>query len=178
MSEVRSNSKSVLADGAYAYAAAAADVITECPTISNQDFSIDRDVPLYQIVFQGTKANSVYSINLALDSQTQFLKAMETGSGLAFTLVANYNNELRKQYMRGLNRSLYSDNKDMISSYVAQSKDYLTKVAGATIKKHVLLNDDVVKTVFSNGVTVIVNYGDKDYNSELGTVKALSFITK
>ncbi len=177
--DVQSNSKTVMLDGAFAYAAAAADIITGCPTASDKNNSFDLDVPLYQIIFQGYKSNSASPINTAVNRRVQFLKAMETGSGLSFTLMANYTNDLRKQHMRGLNASLYEDNKDYIKDCVDESKAYLASVAGETISNHEYITNDVTKTVFSNGVTVYVNYGDKAYSiEEVGNVKANSFLVK
>ena len=179
INDTKGNSKSVLIDGALSYAAASADIIAGCPTASEQMQIFDLEVPLYQMVFQGTKSNSVAPINLSINQRQQFLKAIETGSGLSFTLMANYNNELRKQYMEGLNASLYIDNKATIESYVSEAKDYLNSVAGSTIKSHTYLADKVTRTVFDNGVSVIVNFGEKDYVSEeYGTVKAENFVTK
>lgn len=178
IAQVQKNSKSVLLDGAFAYGAVAADIITGCPTYSDQNNSFDEEVPLYQIVFQGYRANSVSSINTAVNRREQFLKAIETGSGLNFTLMANYYSELRKQYDRGLNSALYGDNKTFIQSCIQESKSYLSKVAGATIADHQRLSENVVKTTFSNGVSVYVNYGDTDYKSDAGIVKANGFITK
>lgn len=173
------NSKSVLIDGAFSYAAAAADIITNCPTTSERKLAFDKDVPLYQIVFQGTKANSVSAINMATNQRAQFLKAIETGSGLSFTLMANYNNELRKRYERGLNTSVYSDNKEKIEGFVNEAKDFLNSVAGSAIKSHEYIAEDVTVTTFENGSKVVVNHGDKNFNNETyGTVKAQSFVTK
>lgn len=179
INDVRSNSKTVMLDGAFAYAAAAADIITGCPTASDRNNSFDLEVPLYQIVFQGYKSNSVSPINTATERRTQFLKAIETGSGLSFKLMANYTNDLRKQHERGLNASLYEDNKDYIKACVDESKAYLASVAGETIKNHQYIAKNVTKTVFSNGVTVYVNYGDKNYKiEEVGNVKANDFLVK
>ncbi len=178
INNTKQSKKTVLIDGAMSFAAAAADIITSCPTDSQEELIFDENVPLYQIVFQGTKSNSVSPINLAINERKQFLKAMETGSGLSFTLIGNYNNELRKQYMRGLNKSVYADNKELIKTYVNESKDYLKKVSGASITAHKNITADVTKTVFDNGVTVYVNYGSRDYVSDIGTVKAQSFLSK
>ena len=93
---VKKNSKTVLMDGAYSYAAVSADVISNVPTASNRDDAIDLDIPLYQIVFQGYRSNSVGAINTATNQRVQFLKAIETGSGLSFELINNYYQELRK----------------------------------------------------------------------------------
>ena len=176
--EVKKNNKTILMDGAYPYAAVGADIITNIPTVSNQNDGFDLDVPLYQIVFQGYRANSVGSINTATNKRTQFLRAIETGSGLSFSLMANYYQELRKQNMRGLHAALYEDNKDLIEEYVNESKNYLTSVAGATISDHAHITKDVTKTVFDNGVTVFVNYGDTDYKIGNTVVKAQNFLAK
>ena len=176
--DVKKNNKTILMDGAYPYAAVGADIITNIPTVSNQDDGFDLDVPLYQIVFQGYRANSVGSINTATNKRTQFLKAIETGSGLSFDLMANYYQELRKQNMRGLHAALYEDNKNLIEEYVNESKNYLTSVAGATITNHTYVTKDVTKTVFDNGVTVFVNYGDTDYKVGKTLVKAQNFLAK
>jgi hypothetical protein len=93
--------------------------------------------------------------------------------------MANYTNDLRKQHMRGLNASLYEDNKDYIKACVDESKTYLASVAGETISAHEYITDKVTKTVFSNGVTVYVNYGNTNYNiEEVGNIKANGFLVK
>lgn len=175
---IQKNSKTVLMDGAFSYAAVAADIISNIPTASNKNNVFDLEVPLYQIVFQGYRANSVSAINTATNARTQFLKAIETGSGLSFELINNYYQELRKQNMRGLHAALYSDNVKLIKEYVNEGKTFLTSVAGATIVNHQYLTKDVVKTEFDNGVTVYVNFGDTDYASDIGTVKAKGFLNK
>ncbi len=171
--------KTVMVDGAFDYAAAAADLLVACPTSSEKRFAFDKDIPLYQIVFQGLKANTTSSINGAGNQRKQFLKAIETGSGLYFTVIANYSTELRKQIERGLGTALYEDNKEQIKAYVNEAKDFLTSVSGASIKSHEYIADEVTVTTFDNGVTVVVNHGEKTFTSEsYGTVKAESFITK
>ena len=85
-----------------------------------------------------------------------------------------------------LTASVYSDFqfcvydiwKDRISEMYNSSKDYLASVKDAEITEHVYLRENLVKTVFSNGVTVYVNYSDSDVNAEGVTVPAGGFITK
>ena len=177
--DISAKSKTVMIDGAFSYAAAATDIIAGAPANSSMFLSFDKEVPLYQIVFQGTKSISIGAINMAVNHRKQFLKAIETGSGLSFTVMANYNNKLRTQYMRGLNAAVYSDVKPEIEQYVSEAKDFLNKVAGSAIKHHTYIATDVTQTVFENGTSVVVNYGEKDFESaDYGTVKALSFVTK
>lgn len=177
--DISAKSKTVMLDGAFSYAAAAADIVTGSPANSAKFLSFDEEVPLYQIVFQGTKAISTSAINMAVNHRKQFLKAIETGSGLSFTVLANYNNDLRKQYMRGLNTAVYSDVKAEIEQYVSESKDFLNKVAGSAIKSHSYIAKDVTRTVFENGVSVVVNYSEQDFvSTDYGTVKALGFVAR
>ena len=178
VSSVKSNSKTVMMDGAFAYAAVNADIILGTPTSSDRQNAIDMDIPLYSLVFQGYKSNSVNAINTATNKRTQFLKAIETGSGLSFDLMANHYGELRKEKKHALYSCLYEDNKELISEYVAEGKDYLTSVAGATIKNHSYITKTVTKTEFDNGVVVYVNYGDTDYTTDIGVVKAQDFLSK
>lgn len=176
--DIQKNSKTVLMDGAFAYAAVAADIITNAPTASTKTNALDVEVPLYQIVFQGYRSNSTGAINTATNKRNQFLKSIETGSGISFELIGNYYQDLRKQNMTGLHAALYSDNVKLIEEYVNEGKTFLTSVAGATIVSHQYLTKDVVKTVFDNGVSVYVNFGDTDYASDIGTVKAQGFLSK
>lgn len=175
----KNSSKTVLMDGAFAYSAVAADIITNAPTSSLKANAFDVDVPLYQIVFQGYRANSVAAINIAVNKRTQFLKAIETGSGLSFDLVNNYSEELRKQTIMGLQATYYADNVKLIEQYVNEGKSFLASVAGAKIANHSYLSNNVTQTTFDNGVTVYVNYGDTDFTvSEGVVVKAQGFLNK
>lgn len=169
-------SKTVLMDGAFSYAAVGADVIANVPTSSNRNNAFDLELPLYQIVFQGYRANSVGAINLAANHRTQFLKAIETGSGLSFNLISNYYQELRKQRMRGLHAAYYQDNIALIEQCVNEGKAFLTAVAGEQITNHQYLTGNVTRTVFENGRSVYVNYGDADYKIGDKVVAAQSFL--
>ena len=168
----------ILLNSAYSYAATEADVLTGCPINSNNDRSIDVDVPLYQIVFQGYKENYITPINYASDRRLAFLKAIESGSGISYILINDYDIELRKQYENIFGASVYSDNKEVIKNYIDEAKDFLVSVASAEIKNHTILSDNVTKTVFEGGKTVYVNMSDKAVTTEVGVIAANDFLVK
>lgn len=149
--------------------------MTGCPISSNQDRSIDVDVPLYQIVFQGYKENYVTPINYVANRRTGFLKAIETGSGLSFILMNNYDIELRKQYDDLFGASLYSDNKSAIAEYIEEGGDFLKSVASAEITNHQIIAENVTRTDFSNGKAVYVNTSDTAVTTDIGSIAAMSF---
>lgn len=175
---VQAKNNKVLVDSPFSYAAIAADVLTGCPINSNNDKAFDIDVPLYQIVFQGFKENYIQPINYAADRRVAFLKAIESGSGISFILMNNYDIELRKQYENIFGSSLYSDNKGYIKAYLEEGGAFLQSVASAKIKNHTMLAENVTKTEFDNGKTVIVNFSSNAVAVEDVTVPALDFIVK
>ena len=178
ISEVQAKNNKVLVDSPFSYAATQADVLTGCPINSNNDRAFDVDVPLYQIVFQGFKENYIQPINYAADRRIAFLKAIESGSGISFILMNNYDIELRKQYDNIFGSSLYSDNKGYIKEYLAEGGDFLESVASAKIKSHTILAENVTKTEFDNGKVVYVNFSTKSATVEGVTVPAQDFIVK
>ena len=175
---VTDKDKTVLVDGAYDYAACAADVLTGCPVTSNRDWVFDADVPLYQIVFQGYKENYAAAINTAANPKEIFLKAVSTGSGLSFTLIHDYDIELVKENQYRYGSCVYEDNIGSIETYVSQCKDFLASVADKQITSHAILDGGVTKTVFEGGKTVYVNYGDKSVTAEGVTVPAQNFVVR
>ncbi len=174
--ELKAENK-LLLNEANEYAAVTADVILDVPTGSNMDVSIDKDIPFYQIVFKGYVEFANNSINLALNDRTQFLKAIETGTGLSFMLTAEYSADTTLVGETVFYATLFEDNKETIASLLDESKEYLESVKSAKITSHQNINADVTKTVFSNGVSVLVNYGDKAADVEGVQVPANGFKT-
>ncbi len=175
---VKAKNNKVLVDNPFSYAAVSADVLTGCPINSNNDRAFDIDVPLYQIVFQGFKENYVQPINYASNRRAAFLKAIESGSGLSFILMNDYDIELRKQDANIFASSVYSDNKGYIKAYLDEGAEFLTSVASAKIKNHTLLADNVSKTEFDNGKVVYVNFTDKEVTVEEVVIPAQDFVVK
>ena len=176
--DIKKNSKTVLMDGAFSYAAVAADVITNVPTSSAKLNSFDLEIPLYQMVFQGYRSNCVVAINIANNQRTQFLKAIETGSGLSFELINNYDREIRKQTILGLNAAYYQDNVKLITDCVNEAESFLKSVSDKAIVEHRYVSNNVARTTFENGVVVYVNYNDTDKKVGKEIIKAQSFLVK
>lgn len=159
------------------YAASVSDVLTDCPISSSEyDFST-YSVPFYQMVFKGYKPMSSVSLNLTSDANEALLTCIESGMSPSYTVVANYENELRTSYHSFIYGSVYENQKEALIDTAKQASEYFGSIKGAEIIEYTVVNDDVRITEFSNGVFVVVNYGDTEYNSEYGVVKAQSYIT-
>ena len=143
---------------------------------SDSGFStIDVQVPFYRMVFKGITSISSESVNISSNPRTELLRAAETGCGLLYTVIGDYDAKLRLSDS-SFAKSVYSDNKEKIISDYNEICDLLSKVSNTSVKKHEILSNGVNKTVFENDVTVIVNYTDNAVETSLGTVEANGFV--
>lgn len=172
----------VAGSDANAYLAGLCDHIYDAPTKSSRYRNYTVDVPFYQIVFKGYVSMSGTSLNLATNSNTALLKAVETGTGLTYTLIGQYNTNLVSSYQNVFYGSLYYDEsvglgvRDTMIATVKEYKEYFDLVNGASIADHKVVAEGVNKTTFDNGISVYVNYGDKDVATDDGVVAAGKYI--
>ncbi len=164
------------------FAAANCDHVYDVPTSSSKYRSYSVDVPFYEMVFKGYVSMSGTSLNLATNKNTALLKAVESGSGLQYTLVGQYDTQLITSAQNVFYGSLYWDEaiergvRTDIVKTVADYKEYFEQVKNAEIINHVVINENVRLTVFDNGVSVYVNYGDSDYAAAQGSVAAGGYL--
>ncbi len=168
---------SVLMSDANAYAAAVADKVINVPVTSSMFDVLNRDIPLYQMVFKGVTDISV-PINTATNPRDRFLSAVECGTGMTFVLSARYESDFATSKHSAFAVSLAEDNIDLISELSKESKEVYAAVGGAEIEEHIGISDTLRKTVFDNGVTVWVNYGNEPVVLPEGTVEAKDFMFK
>ncbi len=174
----------VAGSDANAFAAALCSHVYDVPTQSSKYRSFEADVPFYQIVFKGSVSMSGTSINLSTNDRTNLLKAVESGLGLTYTLIGEYDTDLITSAQNVFYGSVYWDDtiergaRETIEANIAEYKSYFDSVNGAKIVDHKILTDDVRVTTFDNGVTVYVNYGSTDYTEGDITVAASDFTVK
>ncbi len=156
----------VAGSDANAFIAGLCDHVYDIPTKSSKYRAYTADVPFYQIVFKGNVSMSVTSLNLATSAETTLLNAVETGAGLSYTVIGQFNTNLISSAQNVFYGSLYWNDtlgtgvKDIIIKDIAEYKDFFYSVKGAGISDHKIISENVRMTKFDNGVTVYVNYGD------------------
>lgn len=168
--------KRFMATSANLYSAVLADIITESPVISEKSQAFLYDVPFYQMVFKGSVPITVQSINLAADSREMLLKAVESGSGLGYTVIENWDSSVINASAPYFYNSVFDDIKDDIIENSKALADYYNKVSGKKIVSHAVLDNSLRKTVFENGVSVYVNYTDKSITSPEGEVAPYDYL--
>ena len=171
------NGLPVLSADANAYAAVLSDKVINIPMTSSEYDVLDRDIPLYQLVFKGITDISA-PINTANNPQKRFLEAIACGSGMTFVLSADYDSRFATSKHSAFAVSLIDDNLKLISELSTKSKDYYTAVSGAKIEKYTQLSDTLSMTEFDNGVTVWVNRSDSPVEVSGVTVESGGFMFK
>lgn len=166
-----------LANAANDYAVAGSDAVIDAPLYSSNYDIADKDVPFYQMVYRGYVPMNSVSINLCADESDALLRCVSAGIAPSYTLTYNYDNELITNEQTMIFGSSYEGNKEKIESAHSDIKDYLKSIDGATVAGYDVISGDVRATRFSNGVYVVVNYGDTAVSTAYGTVEAGGWIT-
>lgn len=169
----RKDGITLVTNSANEYAVANADYVLDAPIQSSRSDIMDEDIPFYQMVYRDRTKLYVRGINLSTEPKIAFLKAVESGSGLGFTLTENYNTELLNTTQSVLFGTKYSGLKEEIIAYINSYNTLYEKICDCEIMEHILLENDVRLTYFSNGICVYTNYSDKEV--DVGGIKIAPF---
>lgn len=167
---------SVMVDGGNVYAAAKASHIFGAATKSTGYDMADESIPFYQIVLHGYVSYSTEPINLSADTQKEMLKALETGSSLAYSLMYGDPYEIVETKYNFLYSANYKDWIATMEDQYKRTAPVLEAVSDKTIVEHKMLGQKVYKTVFEDGSTVYVNYGKNTVTEEGHTIGATDFV--
>ena len=166
---------STLGEKSNSYATGMLDYVYNAPASSSRFYALDKDIPFYQMVFRGSATLSGKPINLSSEPRVTFLETISTGSALSFSLCNNYSDTIFKTPHSAVALSVYDGISKTVNGYINEAKPILESVGNSRLVDY-SKSGEITTSVFSNGVTVIVNFGDSDVETEFGTVKAKNYI--
>lgn len=178
LSSAKKENLKTAVSGANAYSVINVNHIYNAPIRSSNYQVFDESIPFYQLVFKGYISMSVKPLNFTENYNKTFLKAVETGSGLGYILINEYDNELISAKQNVFYAAVYKDNKEKIASDISRYQNLFNSIKNETIKSHNILDNGFYETVFANGVSVYVNYTESDKQLDGLTVKAGNFAVK
>ncbi len=173
LSEYKKSGKKITLDCANAYAFKYADRIINVPVSSSACKLFDSDVPLYQTVLQGYVNLTGESVMNSDDYRLNYLNCVANGYELKFSGIYASDTELQNTEIK----NFYSCNyKRWIDDAAKMYEEYMP-IVNSVYNQRVAdysENNDVIKTVYENGTTVIVNMSENE-SSDFGvTVPAFS----
>lgn len=151
-----------------------ADNLLDVQVDSSNYVFTGEEVPFLEIVLKGKKAMYAPYTNFNANHDTYMLNMIEYGVYPSFILTYEPSSLLQLTNSSDLYSTYYEEYIDQIVEYDAIFSELHSKIRGATIEDH-YRNGNFVEVTYSNGVKVIVNYGDSAVEYDGVVVKAMDF---
>ncbi len=176
--ELAESGSMIMANSDNFYNVPYADIITGS-VLSNKKYNIvDETIPFYQIALHGIVDYTAESLNLSQDAEDTYLKSAELGAGLYYTITDEPTSALQESKYTEFFATDYALWKDsIVENYERFSKDF-EGTYDEYIVGHEKISDNVYKTEFSGGRTVIVNYNYNPFNYDGAEIPARDYIVK
>lgn len=175
LGDSKKQDKFIAVEGANQYSYSYADYLYNVPTDTFGYFITDEEIPFLQMVLSGLVPYSSSAGNLAYDLDLQKLKWIEFGCIPYFELTKEPALRLSDTDYNHLFTSQYTHWKDSVIEIYKEYEKNLSCVYGEQIVEHIKLDEDVARVTYSNGVQILINYSEKNYNYKGETVLAKDY---
>ncbi len=168
--------ENVAVDTGNAYTYKYADKIIALPMYASGYEVTSTDVPFAQIALHGLIEYTETAHNLADDPTVQFLRMLETGSMPYYLLTWSESTVfLDTDFNYIYSSNFYTWNQTAVRDYKTLAS-VLNGYCDKPITDHQIINDNVRATTYGDELTVVVNYGEDNYDYQGATVLAGGFI--
>ncbi|THF74077.1 DUF5696 domain-containing protein [Cohnella fermenti] len=176
---IRSANLDILANGGNAFTLPYVSDLTNAPMTSSRFKIEDEEIPFFQMVVRGyvEYAGAPYNLSTYTDPSEYILKSLEYGSGVYFEWIYEPNYKVKDTENNDLYAVNYEQWLALAGDIYKEVNDVLGQVQGQRIISHDKLDDGVYKTVFENGVYVIVNYNHAAVQVDGKRIEADSYAT-
>jgi hypothetical protein len=170
--------ETVLLQNPLAFAMPYADYITDLPTETTLYAILDYQIPLLQLILSGYVDYSTASLNLnnARGTEYNFLKILETGSNVKFTLSYEDSIELRDteyNYYLSTQYENWIDDMEQMVETIDQIGIHQGRLIG-----HRIIQNNVVEVEYSNGVIILLNYNLSSVTIGTDTIGPVDYLVK
>lgn len=161
--------------GANSYIIPYADKLTDITTGDSGYAITDTEIPFLQIAARGIAELIVPPLNISSDSADSFLKAVEAGNAISFSLICDETSLLHETNLQWLYAGGYKAWFETISKYYNEYEILYKEIAGKKIIAHSSPSNGVILTTYENGYVVYINYTKEPYISSEVAVPGRSF---
>lgn len=180
LENIKSVVSKIMVPEANAYTLPYVTYINDAPIQCSGFIITDECVPFYQMVVHGFIPYSSDAINLANEQDFQYnlLKHIEYGASPRFSLGYASSSEVKETEFTHLYSINYEGWLEYASDMYAELNDVLKSVQTEIMVDHTILAPGVYETVYSNGVSTIVNYNDYAVEVKGETIAAMDYSLK
>lgn len=177
LQKVEDSGKTVLLNNANDYAWQYADDIINLPLSDNDFIIVDANIPLYEMIVHGSidYCGSAYNLSAASNSREQVLTMLEYGAAPHFTFTWENSSEMKYSGLNSNFATTFASWKNTAVDVYSEVNAVLSQVSGEMMKSHEILGNGLRKVVYTNGVTIYVNYSNQDLMADGLTIPALGY---
>ncbi|MBR4762081.1 MAG: hypothetical protein IK086_05545 [Clostridia bacterium] len=157
------------------FAAGLIDAVLDSPLESSGKYQVETDIPFYQMVFSGITPLYSASINDDSNPKRKIMLAAASGTGLGFAVIEQFDKSYMQDNVYSLYSCVYSKNKDYITETVKNYASVYSAVAGCAIDRYDMIDKNISKTTFENGVVIYANHSSAPVKSPVGDFEGYGF---
>ncbi len=173
--KIKKTGAGIAANSATYFAAGLVDTVFDAPLDVNGKLYYDVEIPFYQLVYSGVTPLYSSAVNTASIPERKIMMAASTGTGLGFTVVDYFEKSYMETAAEKLYACVYKENTQFIKSSLENYGEIYKAINGSKIESYELLENDVTKTVFENGVTVYANHSSNEVETPIGNLGKYGF---
>lgn len=172
--------KRIMVSRANDYAWGVADDIINLPLDDNDYILIDANIPLYEMIIHGCidYCGGIYNLTDVGNDREQILTMLEYGAAPHFLFTWENTTEMKYS---GMN-CCYSTSFDAWAQKAAEIYNevnvVLGQVSGEKMVSHEIMENGVRKVVYSNGISIYVNYSGQELEADGIRVPALGYAVR
>jgi hypothetical protein len=155
----RTEDRALLVDGGNLYALAQADFVARAPDHASGFDIATEEVPFFFMVLHGTIPYSIGPMNYATDPDRYLLRLLETGASPSVFWVTRTDSDLTDTAADFLYASAIEGSREDAVRIYRRASAILAPMAGEPILHHERLANGLVKVLYGNGDTIVLNYG-------------------
>ncbi|MBR5923482.1 MAG: hypothetical protein IKZ59_06795 [Clostridia bacterium] len=167
---------SIAVSGGAFFSAGISDVVFDAPTEPSGRLMYSYEIPFYQMVFHGITPIYSTAVNTAADVKYNTMLAASSGSGIGFSFIKNYDSSFTNTEGYKLFAMKFDDNCELVKSTLEKYADIYNRVADSKILRYDVLEHEISKTTFENGVCIYANHSAYPQNSPVGIIEGYDYV--
>ena len=173
-STLSESGKDILLYGGNAYGFDYTKNIVNAPLTASKLLVVDENVPFYEMVIHGYINYTGAELNLTQSANRNelLLDLIENGAAPRYVMSYEKSDEIKysgMNYMYSVQYELYEEE---AKCFYAELSEALKDVVNVPIIGHEMIEEDVRKVTYENGVTLYINRSDKDVKADGITIPA------
>lgn len=171
---LKQSGKDILVYGGNAYSFAYTDNIVDAPITATNLYAVDENVPFYEMVIHGyiNYAGAELNLEQSVERTDLLLDLIEAGAAPRYVVSYENSDVIKYSGMNEMYSVKYELYKEEAKEFYAELSEALGDVVNVAMINHEILDDDVRKVTYENGVTIYVNRSDNNVEVDGITIPA------